>query len=43
MNWYANENVRLTGAYVKAQVDNRENADGDDSGDGIVLRAQYVF
>ena len=43
VNWYANENVRLTGAYVKAQVDNRENADGDDSGDGIVLRAQYVF
>ena len=43
VNWYANENVRLTGAYVKAKVDNRENADGDDSGDGIVLRAQYVF
>ncbi|KRW68218.1 porin [Pseudomonas sp. TTU2014-105ASC] len=43
LNWYANDNVRLTGAYVKAKVDNQENADGDDSGDGIVLRAQYVF
>ena len=43
LNWYANESVRLTGAYVKANVDNQENANGDDDGDGIVLRAQYVF
>ncbi|AWT09670.1 porin [Stutzerimonas frequens] len=43
LNWYANESVRLTGAYVKAKVDNQENANGDDDGDGIVLRAQYVF
>ncbi|MHC3749876.1 OprO/OprP family phosphate-selective porin [Stutzerimonas stutzeri] len=43
LNWYANDNVRLTGAYVKAKVDNAQNAEGDDDGDGIVLRAQYVF
>lgn len=43
LNWYANDNVRLTGAYVKAKVDNQQNANGDDDGDGIVLRAQYVF
>jgi phosphate-selective porin OprO/OprP len=29
--------------YVKAKLDNQENTAGDDSGDGIVLRAQYVF
>jgi phosphate-selective porin OprO/OprP len=43
LNWYANDNVRLTGAYVKAKVDNQENANGDDDGDGFVFRAQYVF
>ncbi len=43
LNWYANDNVRLTGAYVKAKVDNQQNDNGDDDGDGIVLRAQYVF
>lgn len=43
LNWYANDNVRLTGAYVKAKVDNAQNPEGDDDGDGIVLRAQYVF
>lgn len=43
VNWYANDNVRLSGMYVKAKLDNQENTAGDDSGDGIVLRAQYVF
>lgn len=43
VNWYLNDNVRLSGMYVKAKVDNQENANGDDSGDGFVARAQYVF
>ena len=43
VNWYANENVKLSGYYVKAKVDNAENANGDDDGDGLVFRAQYVF
>lgn len=43
LNWYANDNVRVSGAYVKAKVDNAQNADGDDDGDGVVFRAQYVF
>ncbi|PAU64130.1 porin [Pseudomonas sp. PIC25] len=43
VNWYVNEAVKLSGAYVKAKVDNQENANGDDSGDGFVVRAQYVF
>lgn len=43
VNWYANDNVRVSGAYVKAKVDNAQNADGDDDGDGVVFRAQYVF
>ncbi len=43
VNWYANDNVRVSGAYVKAKVDNQENANGDDDGDGVVFRAQYVF
>lgn len=43
VNWYANEAVKLTGAYVKAKADNAENGVGDDSGDGFVVRAQYVF
>nr|MBO2511078.1 porin [Gammaproteobacteria bacterium] len=43
VNWYANEAVRLSAAYVKARVDNASNANGDDDGDGFVVRAQYVF
>ena len=43
VNWYVNEAVKLSGVYVKADVDNQENANGDDSGDGFVVRAQYVF
>ncbi|SDS78384.1 OprO/OprP family phosphate-selective porin [Pseudomonas oryzae] len=43
VNWYANEAVKLSGVYVKTSVDNAENAVGDDDGDGIVFRAQYVF
>jgi len=43
LNWYANDNVRMTAAYVKAKVDNAQNGAGDDSGDGMVFRAQYAF
>lgn len=43
LNWYANENIKLSGVYVKAKTDNATNAVGDDSGDGFVMRAQYVF
>lgn len=54
VNWYANEAVKITGAYLKAKTDNVTNATaasgttparrtGDDSGDGFVVRAQYVF
>ncbi|MDD0972794.1 OprO/OprP family phosphate-selective porin [Pseudomonas fontis] len=43
LNWYANEAIKLSGVYVKANVENAKNAAGDDSGDGFVMRAQYVF
>lgn len=43
LNWYANEAIKISGVYVKSKVDNAENANGDDSGDGFVMRAQYVF
>lgn len=43
LNWYANESIKLSGTYVKAKVDNAQNVNGDDDGDGFVLRAQYVF
>lgn len=43
LNWYANESVKISGAYVKAKVDNATNSNGDDDGDGFVIRAQYVF
>ncbi len=43
VNWYANESIKLSGVYVKAKTDNAQNAAGDDSGDGFVMRAQYVF
>ena len=54
VNWYANEAVKISAAYLKAKTDNVTNATaasggtparrtGDDSGDGFVVRAQYVF
>ena len=50
VNWYANEAVKVSAAYVKATADNYTNANGpagvatgDDSGDGFVVRAQYAF
>ena len=43
LSWYANESIKLSGTYVKAKVDNSQNANGDDDGDGFVVRAQYLF
>lgn len=43
VNWYASEAVKVSGTYVKASVDNQTNAAGDDDGDGLIFRAQYVF
>lgn len=43
VNWYANEAVRVSGVYVKALADNFSNGNGDQSGDGFVIRGQYVF
>lgn len=43
VNWYVNDAVKLSGVYVKSSVDNAKNGNGDDDGDGMVFRAQYVF
>ncbi|MEX6504191.1 OprO/OprP family phosphate-selective porin [Pseudomonas zhanjiangensis] len=43
VNWYANESVKVAANYIKAKVDNTSNANGDDDGDAISLRVQYVF
>ncbi|EOY6415837.1 outer membrane porin OprP [Pseudomonas aeruginosa] len=43
VNWYANEAVKVSANYVKAKTDKISNANGDDSGDGLVMRLQCVF
>ena len=43
VNWYANEAVKVSANYLTTSVDDIVNAGGDDSGDAISLRAQYVF
>jgi len=43
VNWYANEAVKISANYIKAKTDKVVNAAGDDSGDAIVARVQYVF
>ena len=54
VNWYANEAVKISAAYLNAKTEKVTNATaasggtpaqrtGDDSGDGFVVRAQYVF
>lgn len=43
VNWYANEAVKVSANYIKVSADDMVNANGDDDGDAIALRAQYVF
>eukprot|EP00659_Diplonema_papillatum_P000163 gene163-258_t len=43
VNWYANEAVKVSANYLKVSTDKIQNANGDDSGDAIVARVQYVF
>jgi phosphate-selective porin OprO/OprP len=43
VNWYANEAVKISGMYTKVKTDKITNINGDDDGDGFVIRAQYVF
>src|SRR5690606_10433565 len=35
VNWYANEAIRVSLNYVKADVNDIQNANGDDSGDAL--------
>lgn len=43
VNWYVNEAVKVSANYLNTSVDDIVNANGDDDGDAISLRAQYVF
>lgn len=43
VNWYANEAVRVSLNYIKAATDDVMNTKGDDSGDALTARLQYVF
>lgn len=43
VNWYASEAVKLSANYIKASTDNTSNTVGDDTGQGLVMRLQYVF
>lgn len=43
VNWYANEAVRISANYVTAKAENFSNTVGDQDGDALALRAQYVF
>ena len=43
VNWYVNDAVKISAAYVKAKTDKITNNVGDDDGDAVVMRLQYVF
>lgn len=43
VNWYANEAVKVSLDYVHLSTDGIRNANGDDDGNGVVTRLQYVF
>ena len=43
VNWYVNEAVKVSANYINVRTDNNENTVGDDSGNAIVTRLQYVF
>ena len=44
VNWYANNNVRISANYVDAETEgDAVNGEGDDDGDAFTVRAQYVW
>ncbi|MFZ3203365.1 MAG: OprO/OprP family phosphate-selective porin [Pseudomonas sp.] len=43
VNWYANEAVKVAANYVMSSTDKITNNVGDDDGDAVVMRLQYVF
>ncbi len=43
LNWYANEAVKVSANYLKAKSNGFENDDGDNTGDAMSMRVQYVF
>ncbi|MCY1270368.1 Porin O [compost metagenome] len=43
VNWYATEAVKVSGMYTKVKADHITNVNGDDDGDGFVMRMQYAF
>ncbi len=43
VNWYANEAIKISANYIKVSTDRVTNSVGDDSGDALVARLQYVF
>lgn len=43
VNWYANDAVKLSANYIVARADHFSNSAGDQGGDALALRAQYVF
>ncbi|MGE7993825.1 OprO/OprP family phosphate-selective porin [Pseudomonas sp. NPDC089554] len=43
VNWYANDLLKISANYVKTKVDGISNQVGDDSGDAVAVRLQYVF
>ncbi|AZC23297.1 OprO/OprP family phosphate-selective porin [Pseudomonas sessilinigenes] len=43
VNWYANEAIKVSANYIKVNTDKITNSVGDDSGDALVARVQYVF
>lgn len=43
VNWYANESVKVAANYITAKADDLANTAGDDDGDAVTLRLQYLF
>jgi phosphate-selective porin OprO/OprP len=43
VNWYANETVKVSANYLKARTSGFENTNGDNTGDALTVRLQYVF
>ncbi len=43
VNWYANEAIKVSANYIKANTEKVTNTVGDDTGSGVAMRVQYVF